>query len=234
MKRFFGCLQVDVSMQVKYGLYSVYSVITLLFILLLKQLPESWREIALPLIIFSDPSILGFYFISGLLFLEKNDGILEYFITTPLRTKEYLLSKVISLAMLSLMTSIIICIFSGSEVRYINVIAGILLTSIWFTLVGFIAASKTSSVSQFLVTSLLYTLVLYLPLLDYFGLFRSPLFYLMPTYASILLINSGFTPITAWKLLYSLCYLTAAILITFRIAYKAFVKFIVQKGGVNA
>lgn len=229
MKRLIGCLQADITMQVKYGLYSVYIVITILFILLLKQLPEAWRNTVLPLIIFSDPSVLGFYFISGLLLLEKNDGILEYFITTPLRFNEYILSKVISLAIVSLLTSLAICAFSGNEAEYIAVVTGVLLSSVWFTLIGFIAASKVSSVSQFLASSLVYTLILFSPLLDYFGLFKSPLFYLIPTYASILLINSGFTPSAGLMLLYSLVYLTAAIILTYRLAYRSFVRFVVKK-----
>ena len=58
--------------------------------------------------LFIDVSIFGFFFMGGMLYLEKDDGVLEALVATPLRTNDYLLTKIISLTLLSIVVSVAI------------------------------------------------------------------------------------------------------------------------------
>ncbi|WP_456297986.1 fluoroquinolone export ABC transporter permease subunit [Geosporobacter subterraneus] len=122
--------------------------------------------------------------------MEKGDNTLEYLIATPLRTWEYLVSKMISLTVLAVLAGTIIALFSrGKAVNYYLLLGGIVLTSFLFILIGFVAVAKFRTVNEYVMTSVLYMMVLPLPLLDFFGILQSPLFYLFPTQASLLLLR---------------------------------------------
>jgi len=232
MTRLFRSIRGDIFLQVKYGFYLVYAIITLVYIIFLQQLPDKILGTVLPIIIFSDPGVLGFYFISGLVLLEKGEGVLEFLIATPLRTKEYLISKLISLTILSVATSLIIVIFAyGLEINFPLFVLGIVLTSFFFILIGFVAVSKFPTINQYMLSSIIYTTILCLPFLDYFELYKSKLFYLFPTQASLLLISGAFSEIKLWQISYSVLYLILSIYLVYKWAYVSFNKFIILKEG---
>ncbi|SKC87990.1 fluoroquinolone export ABC transporter permease subunit [Maledivibacter halophilus] len=222
----------DIFLQVRYGFYAVYAFITIVYIILLKQFPDKLLGIILPFIIFSDPSVLGFYFISGLVLLEKGERTLMYLISTPLRIKEYLYSKMISLTLLSIVTSLIIVIFSyGLKFNFLIFILGVTLTSFLFILIGFIAVAKFPTINEYILYSIIYITILSLPLVDYFGVFKSLAFYIFPTQASLLLIKGAFGGVKLWQIIYGVLYLIIWISLAYKLAFISFNKFIILKKG---
>lgn len=232
MKRFIRSIGGDIFLQVKYGFYAVYAIITIVYIVILKQLPYKFLGVILPFIIFSDPSVLGFYFISGLVLLEKGEKTLQYLISTPLRTKEYLYSKMISLTVLSIASSLIIAVFSyGLKFNFLLLILGVALTSFLFILIGFVAVAKFPTINEYILSSIIYIIILCLPLIDFFGLYKSFIFYIFPTQASLLLIQGAFEGLEIWQLVYGVLYLIFWIVIAYKLAFRSFYKFIILKEG---
>lgn len=232
MRRTLRSIKGDIYLQIKYGFYLVYGIITLMYIVLLKQVPTMVLSFIIPFIIFSDPGVLGFYFISGLVLLEKGEGVIEYLIATPLRIKEYLISKMVSLTIISILSSLIIELFSyGVSINYPILISGIVLTSFFFILIGIVAVSKFPTINQYMLSSIFYVTILCLPLLGYFDIYHSRIFYLFPTQASLLLIKGAFAGIEGWEIIYSILYLIVMIFIAFKWAHSSFYKFIILKAG---
>lgn len=232
MKRLVRSIRGDIFLQVKYGFYAVYALVTIVYVVILKQLPDKFLRVILPFIIFSDPSVLGFFFISGLVLLEKGEKTLEYLISTPLRTKEYLYSKMISLTLLSIVSSLVIAVFSyGQKFNFLLLILGIVLTSFFFILIGFVAVAKFPTINEYILSAIIYTTILCLPLVDYFGLFQSFAFYIFPTQASLLLIRGAFEGLETWQLSYGVLYLAFWIIIAYRLAFRSFYRFIILKEG---
>ena len=74
-----------------------------------------------PPVILENLVVNSFYFMAGLVLLEKREGTLEAQIVTPLKTGEYLLSKAISLGLLSVLESfLIILVISGTGFNWIE------------------------------------------------------------------------------------------------------------------
>ncbi|MBA1336453.1 MAG: hypothetical protein HPY66_2888 [Firmicutes bacterium] len=164
--------------------------------------------------------------------LERGESTLDYIIITPLRIREYLISKVITLTSLALLTGTAISAMSPlSGFNVPLLVTGIALTSVLFILIGFMAVARFRTVNEYMLTSLLYISVFCLPILDYFGLYRSWVFYLLPTQASLVLIRGAFELPAAWLILYSISYLIICIAAAFPFAYRAFYRFIVLKEG---
>jgi fluoroquinolone transport system permease protein len=232
MNRLLALIKGDLKLQVKYGFYTVYAVVTGLYLLLLSQLSAADRQLIVPFIIYSDPALLGFYFIGGLILLEKGENTLTCLISTPVTIRDYLISKQVSLTFLALLaTSVIVFFLYGIQLSYLLLVIGFSLTSCFFVLVGFIAVAKFNTLNEYVLSAGIYMLVLNLPLLDFFGLVNSKLFYLFPTQASLILIRSFFETTAVWKLGYSSIYLLVWIAIAYKFAYQSFYKFIIIRGG---
>lgn len=230
MRRFLACIKADIYIQIKYGFYAVYGIVTIVYILLLKQAPIASLKTLVPMIVFSDPSMLGFFFIGGLVLLEKGENTLEYIAATPLRISEYLISKMISLSLLALLASFTVTLCSyPDDIHLGQLTIGIVLTSFFFILVGFIAVARFNTVNEYMLSSIIYITFLFLPLLDYFGLWRSWIFYLFPTQAGLVLIGGAFQPLASWKVAYSIGSLLLWIGVAFPVAHRGFYRFIVLK-----
>lgn len=225
----------DMKLQYKYGLYIVTGIVTFLYVLLLMPLPENLLDRITVFIIFTDPALLGFLFIGALVLFEKSERTLDALTVTPLKVDEYMVSKMVSLSILALGSSLIIVLFShGLTPNFPAFVTGVLLTSLFFTLIGFIAVVRFNTLNEYFLTQIFYMGILNLPLLDYFGILKSPVFYAIPTQASLILLRSAFGEVATWEILYSVIYLLLWIGITYVWAKRAFYRYIIlkQKGGL--
>ncbi|EJN61050.1 fluoroquinolone export ABC transporter permease subunit [Halogranum rubrum] len=227
--RLSSMLRWDVQLQIRYGFYAVYAVLIAIYVLGLWQLSPELTPTALTLVVFGDPAFLGFYFIAALVLFEKREGVLEAFTTSPLRGDEYLLSKALSLTFLALVASLLIVLFTvGTAFALAPFLAGVALTSLLFVFVGFVAVARFDTLNAYFMTSLVYLFPTGLPFLDYFGLVESPLFYLIPTQASLVLIGAAFEPVPTWQLAYGVGYLSVTTVVAAAFARRAFQRHIVR------
>ena len=102
MTRLVSTIRWDAQLQIRNGFYYASAFVAVVSILVLSQLRLSPDTLALllPAIVLQNIFINTFYFIGGLVLLEKGDGTLEGLIVSPLRKEEYLASKVVTLTLL--------------------------------------------------------------------------------------------------------------------------------------
>lgn len=180
----------DSIFEFKQGFHTIYIVISFLYLLLLSQLSSEYIVYVLPLVIFSDPSVLGLFFIGGTLLLEKEQGVLSSILVTPLTSLEYILAKVMSLASISILAAFLISILTYSgTVYYQYLIVGTLLTSVFFTLIGIVIVTKSRSVNEFFVKMVPYIVFLLAPC------------FLLIRFSSITLLNV-FPSVSLLRLIY--------------------------------
>lgn len=192
MKRLLSAVKFDMAFQFRHGFYYVYLLFTVLYIIVLRLLPEDIRLQATAIIVLSDPGILGFFTIGALVMLERGQNLYSGLFSTPLRPSEYLVAKTVSLGIISLTSSAIIALAGlGQLLNLLLLIPGIFLTAILFTLIGFVPALRFNSLPVFLLLSPVYIIVFFAPILSYLGVTDSILFYLLPTMGSLLLIDGA-------------------------------------------
>jgi len=192
-KRMVQALKADLKFEQKQGFFMIYLVISFLYILLLAQIPESFRMLILPFVIFSDPSVLGLFFIGGILLLEKQQGILQSIVVTPLSSMEYMISKVCSLTLVALFAGILISAFiAAQEVNYISLMVGIILTSSFFTLMGILIACRARTVNAFFVKMIPVMLFLVLPVFLLIPFWDQSLLNIIPTVACLRMVYGAY------------------------------------------
>ena len=234
MKRLFSTILCDIRLQFRNGFYYVVAFILAGWALLLTQIPAiDWGKLLPPLVL-SNLIVATFYFIGGLVLLEKGEGTLEAQVVTPLTTWEYLASKVISLTGLSLVENLVIVgLAYGLGFWVFPMVLGIGLASAIYVLVGFMAIARYDTINEYIFPSVLYTVALVLPLLHYFGIWESWLFYLHPLLAPLILMKAAFLPVKLWQLAYALLFSSFWIAILFLYSVRSFHNFIVIKAGVR-
>lgn len=232
MSRFRSMIMNDIRFQVRHGIYSAYALITTMYVLLLFFLPERVQAMAITLIVFSDPSVLGFFFVGGIILLERGQNVMDNLFVSPLRLKEYLLAKAGSLAVLSVTTSVVIhgLTLGFSSVR-LPFVLGVLMTSVFFTLLGIGLAVRCRSTNGFFLKAPMYTLVFILPLLPFLNLFESSLFFILPTHSTLQLLGASHQGVTILGTVWHFLWLSCWILLVYRWAYFSFDRFVLQKIG---
>ncbi|WP_062052553.1 hypothetical protein [Bacillus sp. JCM 19034] len=70
--------------------------------------PLEYRSFWGALIIYSDPGTLGLFFSGAIILLERNQQLLTYMFVTPVTLRTFLASKIISLFLIGLLTSVLI------------------------------------------------------------------------------------------------------------------------------
>jgi fluoroquinolone transport system permease protein len=198
----------DMRFQIKQGFYLVYVIITILYLIILSFLPKDVLSVTLPLVVFSDPSVLGLFFIGGIIMLEKVQGVLSVVVVSPLRTIEYILSKVVSLALLSVLAAFAITGFSKYEnVSWLLLFLSTILTSGIFTLCGIMINAGCQTVNQYMIKTIPYMLLFVLPCFSLIGFPYSWLFTIIPSVAALRLMLGAYTGICLYEALALIIYL---------------------------
>jgi fluoroquinolone transport system permease protein len=232
LRRLLSTMHWDVRLQLRNGFYYVSAFVVILWGLLFSQFPQlDWGRL-IPGLLLGNLIINTFYFIGGLVLLEKDQGSLEVQVVTPLLTWEYLSAKVGSLILLSLLeNAALVLVIAGPSFRLLPLALGIALASAMFVLVGFIAVSRYTSINEYLFPSMIYSMPLTLPLVDYFGIFRTGLVYLHPLQAPLLVLQAAFEPLALWQWLFALLYSALWIGIFFILARRAFYRNVIGREG---
>ncbi len=228
--RLASTIQYDVKVQFRSGFYYAYLIVCLIYIVALRQIPSNLKTTVTTVVIFLDPTILGFYFIGGLILLENKQKILDGLFITPLLLSEYIISKALSLTVLALLSSIAIVFFIiGFNFNILLFCATVILTSVLFVFIGLAVVSRVTKVNEYLILSPLPLIFFVLPLLDYFRVWTSGLFYLIPSHPVLKLLSASisnsnvsyinFLPLIIWLVL------------SYLWAYKWFKKYVVERTG---
>ncbi len=162
----------DMRYQVKYGFYFLYGVVSLLYIGILFLLPDNLLRPVTALIIFSDPSALGFFFIGGMILLERGEGLHSYYAILPSTVREYILSKIVSLSLLSSMVALLIAsVVLDGEVNFLRMFLAVFAGAAIFSLMGLAVGTVAKSVNHYFVLSVPVGMLLMAPaLLIYFNI----------------------------------------------------------------
>lgn len=188
--------------------------------------------------------VLAVFFITGmgsttymmsasLVLLEKSQGTLLALRTTPLTSTAYIASKVMTLTAFALLESAIFFVvaFHDVPVNPIPLLLGVVCLGVLFTLVGLGQVATHDSVTAFLFPgAVIVTLVLELPAL-YVIAGPSPLWYLIPSHGSLLMMLGATEMLDAWQWGYALVVSSVAIVLAFWWAKNQFARFVgLQKG----
>jgi fluoroquinolone transport system permease protein len=234
MRRLFTTMRCDVISQARYGFYIATAFVLVVCAVAISRLPALNLRWLLPPFVLGNLLMTAFYFIGGLILLEKSEGVLDAQAVTPLRTWEYLASKICTLTLLGLIENLVfVILFVGFRFSLPQFSAGVLLTSALYCLAGVMVVVRYDSINQYLMPSALYTALLSAPLAPYFIGWDHWLLYLHPVHAALLLTQSAFQTAPGWLIAYGILYPTLWIGLLATFSLHAFQRFIIAEAGME-
>lgn len=234
MNRLLSTLRLDVRLQWRNGFYyaSLFVGVTMVIVLRSLFTHETLAQV-IPYFLFLATSA-GFYFIAGLVLLEKSEGTLEGVVVSPLRTREYLASKLLSLTGLGLAENLTIVVLSyGIEFSWIPLLLGAVLISLQYTLLGLILIARFDSITDFILPGVLFMTVLQLPIFSFIEKIPEWAFMPWPTYGPLVLFHGAFQPIAAHQTIYAVIYSVVSIAVFYHFAHQSFERFVVRKEALR-
>lgn len=235
MSRLGKALTLEITLQARQKFLHAAVFSGLVWLAVLLPMPPHLRPVAEPYVLLGDVSIIGFFFIGGTVFFEKQERTISAIISTPLRFWEYLTAKVIVLLMISLFVAVVVTmIASGSAVDLPVVTLAVALGTVVMLLVGFATSLPFASVTDWFLWATIPLAVLTVPpVLDYSGAWPTPLAYLVPTQGPMLLLGTAFDQLTLapWQVAYAVLYPLLCIAALYRLASVMFIRHVVERSG---
>ncbi|MCB0546907.1 MAG: hypothetical protein KDD19_04915 [Phaeodactylibacter sp.] len=209
MQKLAIAIQWDFIRQFRYNILYAALLVTVIYILILLNVPEGpYREKILIFLIFNDPAALGMLFIGSLFLFERSEHTLEALWVTPLPHRHYILSKTLTLTAIALLSALVMAIAGyGWLFGYLYFVAGIGLTASLFTLLGMVAVVSCGSFNQYLLRVAGILVPAALPFLNFLEITDTLWWYLLPSQASLILMEAAFLPMEAWRIAYAVLYL---------------------------
>ncbi|MCZ6617878.1 MAG: hypothetical protein O7E57_07070 [Gammaproteobacteria bacterium] len=230
MNRLINTIRLDSLLQARNKVYLIIAVaaFALAFALSAVFTPEQ-LHFFMPLVVLGSVSLTTVFLVGVLILLERGEGTLEVVLVSPLRSSEYLASKLITLTALALVESAIIAVVAyglGFSVGWL-VVAVVMRASMCIA-VGVAVGVRYRSITHFLLPAIFASLAFDLPNIWYLNLSSSPLFYLWPSMPPLLLAKAAFMPVDSLQLTYAFVYGALAVAAALFWASRAIDRYVVR------
>ncbi len=213
MSRLSSTLRLDSQLQARNKVYLVVVGTAFGLGLAIRALfsPEQ-LQFFMPVLVMYGVSLTTVFLVGVLLLIERGEGTLSVVMVSPLRPNEYLASKLITLAALALVESAVMAgVAYGLGFLFGWLVLAVVMRASMGVAVGVVVGVRYSSVTRFLLPAILASLAFDVPIIWYFELWPSPLFYLWPSMPPLLLAKAAFLPVDPLQIVYAFVYGTLVI-----------------------
>ncbi len=229
----------DLFFQLKYGIFYVALILMATYLTLAYFIPTKFVHVFFSIAFLTDFGVSSFIFVCAMIYFEKGQGTINAITVTPIKTREYILSKIISLTTTILIIGMIFVIgtsyFKDLDVNYIFVLLAGLNTCLFFILLGIIIATYYKSFTDMLLPMGLVFLILFIPLLSYVNVdsikFLNYIYWIWPTFSLIKILEGAYLDVNVLTIIISLIYLIIINYILYKYAIKRFNKSFLGRSG---
>ncbi|MBY0285744.1 MAG: fluoroquinolone transporter permease [Mycobacteriaceae bacterium] len=236
MSRLSSALRLEVTVQFRQKFLHAGIFSGLIWLAVLLPMPHSLRSVAEPYVLVGDIAIIGFFFIGGTVFFEKQERTIGAIISTPLRFWEYLTAKLAVLLAISLLVALVVAtVTHGLDYHLVLLVIGVVLGTLLMLLVGFITSLPFASVTDWFMSSVIPLAVMLTPPVVYYsGLWPNPVLYLIPTQGPMLLLGTAFDQVvlSPWQVIYAVLYPVVCLAALCWAAKAMFVRYVIERSGV--
>lgn len=208
MTRVLAALRWETTLQSRHQFYTVTAVVAVVWVGVLRSLPEATRQYpasVVPFFVLVNLQITAFYFAAALMLLERAQGVSAALLTSPLRPGEYLWVKALALTALGAAENTIIVLFVfGPYLNWGWLLLGTGLLAILYVLLGLAVVARHAALNTFLVPSVGWIAAFSLPLLGVLGLVPRWLFMWHPMMPSLVLLEAASGQVSAMLIVYGI------------------------------
>lgn len=159
-------------------------------------------------LVFNDPVVTGLLFAGVIMLFESSQNTLVAVQVSPVRMEHYLLSKIISLTLLSTVSALLMNLAAiGLDFQFLHFTLGVAGTSALFVMAGLYLGYGAKGFNHFLMRSIGFLMLSALPFLAYFQIVPDIYLAWLPMYAGMKLIEAAYHSLDWYFLVYAYAYL---------------------------
>lgn len=143
----------DARLQFRYGVYAAYAVVVLFYAAVFYLGGAIMPRWLLALVIATDPSVVGFFFLGGLMLLEKAEAARMALAMAPVTAGEYLIAKTATLTAVALVAVVILGLLVPGGVDWPVYLIATVAASVQFVGLGALFALRFRTVTGYLIGS---------------------------------------------------------------------------------
>jgi fluoroquinolone transport system permease protein len=196
MTAFANALRWDIVVQARNGFYWATAFVVLVVGGLLLAVPAEARADGaawVPALLAVNLLITTFFFVAGLMLLERDEGTLTALAVSPFSPGRYLAVHIVTLTTLATVETVaLVWIAFGSGGSWLLILSGTAALGIIYTGFGAAVATRYASVNALLLPASAMVALLLLPLLPHFGLAPRALFLLHPIEPPLTVIRAAY------------------------------------------
>ncbi len=211
----------ETRLQYRYGIYAAYAFVVAFYIFILVWGGAYLSPAIIAFVIYSDPAVLGFFFVGALMMLEKAEGVRLALSVTPMTARDYFFAKSLPLTLLGLVAVAALAPLVHGVTNWPVLMGAVLATAFAYFGIGVPIALRFRTVTSYLIGSAGLMIPIILPA---FLAFLDPLpvwAQILPTTAQLRLLMIGVgavtDPLESIILMFAISTLTAVAAIMFGI-----------------
>jgi hypothetical protein len=165
----------DIRFQARETIYAFTVLTTLAFCVFIWLLPDPAPDTVVTAILFLDPAVVGTSFVAAIVLLERSQNTLVALAVSPARPSDYLLAKIITLAVLTFAGGMAVVAAAYYPVpldQLIRFIIAMAFTGTLGVVSGVLLVATANSLNHFIARAFPVSVVLYLAFLAHFGVVR--------------------------------------------------------------
>ena len=225
----------------KYNLFTANMVVLVFWVLLAWFLEGEVLLAFIPTIFLMESIMMTILLVGATLFYEKKEHTINSIMVSPVSENEYLAAKIIVGALNALITVVFISatvfILKNVTYNYILLTPAVVLVTVLHTLIGIRLSYSSRDFTSLLVNFIVYALVFLMPsILAAFGIISpdyAKYLIVLPPEASSIIIDTGFTGVTAMKIVFGYSYLLVLSLLLYYFSVKPkFHEYLMKEMGV--
>ncbi len=152
-RRLTTLLRHDFRMEKSYGIFAAYGFIIAIYVAILYLAADRIPAWVVAVIIYTDPTVLGFFFLGGMMMLEKSENVRQALAMTPVSAREYILSKFLTLTLVALIAVALLGWLSG-KANMVLLLVSVIPASLFFVSIGVLVARRMKTVTGYLIGSI--------------------------------------------------------------------------------
>lgn len=240
MNKFFTLVKGEVLRMKKYNLLAASLFVSAILVGILHFIDIENVTNFVPMLVFMDVTTMVMLLVGVTFIYERDEGTIRTLLVSPISKSEYVLAKIISNIMTSVLSLTIMYVYSKIfkiiEINYFVLLGGVILIAFFHSLIGFLLTYYSKDFTDLLMAIMKLFFVFLLPvILDEFNIITNEIFkkivYLLPTKASLTLLQATTGGVETWQIWSSLIYLLMGSVILYYLVLKGFDHYALKEGG---
>ncbi len=224
----------------RYGITYASLATSVLWIAAIQLLGVERIDTYFPLFIFVDVTMMSFLLIGVAMMFEKQENALKTMLVTPINKHHYLMSKIITTIIASLITLFLLgtygIIFRGLTINFLGITGAVILASFVFSCLGVLFTYRSRDFTILLMWVMAMFFGFGIPtIFQMLGIITADWFkyvqYINPTQAVYTLLNSAVITVNQGDLLISFGYLFLLSAVLYYFAARNFVQYSMKEFG---